>query len=541
MKGKHQRSRQHRTALATAATIERLRGEIEREASKAATARKHATQTATARTLLSLEERRNQERLRPLTDHVGKLAAAAGPGSAAIKAALRELNAIEHRLTKHAGNRAIEQIAQAGLKARPLDVHRSGGQAYLSAWYQKKTGRRLKMHRDVSLEGWVPDGTPNQNQDLAPYATCTVRDTTPAAYYTWAIPPWTRPPSDTSDAATLRTKLGATTAGAPTLPTRPMPGAPLRADATISTPWRHTPIVSQPSDAVDLAYWYRRSAFAHGWRPDTAAVPFWLPAEHSVSYPQARPLPHDTDLRLPYPMVFVAFAAPWQLSPAHTDQSDPARAAQVLMMYARGRAAEGHHEPLYAVLGRLQATGSIDRCDLPTPLQAIDSYGSLVEGLLLAAHPDGTPDDDFAWCVTINHPSGLPLGRIAVPASRRQTTWRHQVDNIIAAIALSCWHETTEYSPPQSNLSSDELSDEQDCPEIAVRILDVDATSPRTGDRDHHERPAPRAHLRRGHWRRLTVADNPNIRWTWVRPTTVNGSHITTRQVYVLPTGSGHP
>jgi hypothetical protein len=176
-------------------------------------------------------------------------------------------------------------------------------------------------------------------------------------------------------------------------------------------------------------------------------VPFWLPAEHSVSYPQAHALPTGTPLRLPYPAVFVALASPWQLNPTAAEESPPSDAIRTLMLYARGRAARGQAETLATVLNRLHAAGPIDRTDLPTPLQAVSHYGGQVEGVILTADRDGVPEDDFAWCIAIGHPTGLPLGRIAVPASRANTAWRTQIDNVLAGIALSSWHEPGDAPP----------------------------------------------------------------------------------------------
>jgi hypothetical protein len=192
-------------------------------------------------------------------------------------------------------------------------------------------------------------------------------------------------------------------------------------------------------------------------------------------------------------------------------------------------------------LARLQATGLTDRAQFPTPLEALDHFGGVVEGLLLTAHPDGTPRDDFAWCIAIGHPSGFPLARITVPASRTASGWRTQVDNITAGIALSCWHDPLPASPPPSATPSTRQTDQHATVADAsiVRVLDIDATSPPS-------RPNPSAepghsaqpHLRRGHFRKQRVGPaRQERRWTWVRPTTVNGNPPALTQVYLLRKG----
>jgi hypothetical protein len=73
-----------------------------------------------------------------------------------------------------------------------------------------------------------------------------------------------------------------------------------------------------------------------------------------------------------------------------------------------------------------------------------------------------------------------------------------------------------------------------------VRVVDIDTTSPdHTAANKRNAASSPRPHLRRGHWRRqLAGPGRTQIRWTWVRATTVNTTHPTAGQVYVL---SPHP
>jgi hypothetical protein len=295
------------------------------------------------------------------------------------------------------------------------------------------------------------------------------------------------------------------------------------------------------ADAVDLAYWYRRSAWIQQWHEDQTPVPFWLPTEHAVAYPHARALPTDTDIRLPYPLVFAAFSSPWRVEPRAGELPSTLATAQLLMIHARGRATKYAPVNLSTYLARLQATGLEDRAELPTPLETLDQFGGVVEGLLLTAGPDGTPGDEFAWCIAIGHPSGFPIARITIPASRAASGWRTQIANIIAGIALSCWHEPLA-APTLSTATPPTQPTDQNTTfaTSAVRVLDVDATSPPPSRTSPSAEPAhsARPHLRRGHWRQQRVgAGRQERRWTWVRPTAVNGMPTAVDQVYVLRRG----
>jgi len=538
VKGRHAQARRRRDAAAAAAVVQRLRGEIEAETGKARAAAERAAQSRIARARLEQEQRSTERQLSPPTEQTGALAAAVGPGLAALSAARSELRAATRKLSTIADHRSAGQVKEAGFKLHLVGIHRSADVAYGRVWYQKHHHESLDSIRRLSVDGWVPTDLPYDRASLAPYMTSTVHDTTPQAQYAWSVSPWLRPPTDTSDAPALRARLGAISSGTPRL-TEPITRATIRQDATINTPWRHAPGISQAADAADLAYWYRRSSHAQGWRTGGIPVPFWLPAEHSVSYPQARPLPDGTELRLPYPDTFVAFAAPWELKPEPVDELAPDDVLRTLMLYARGRAAAGKAETLDTVLSRLHAAGHIDRDELPTPLQALGHFGGSVEGLIFTADQNGHPEDEFAWCIAVNHPTGLPLARIVVPASRAQTVWRHQVDSVLAGVALSCWHEP--YDRESLNAARAITAGDANGEDLAVHILDVDATSPTATQSDRRSGHTPRAHLRRGHWRRQRVGPGGSeTRWTWVRPTTVGGSTTATRQVYVLPVGPNH-
>jgi hypothetical protein len=536
VRGKHQQARQNRQARATQAELQRLRAEIETETQRAAAARAGAEQTRAARRRLTRELAATGGRLQPHHRIAARVVAAAVQASTAIAAARQDLDAVERELSRFS-DATVREIRQTGVKFRFTQVHRSADDRYVHTWYRKKAGTAFDGHRAVHLSGWVPDGTPADRQALAPFATATVADTCAEACWAWALPPWLRLPQGTDDAPALRRQLGATTAGSPVMPDGPYPGPHPRPDAVLTVPWRHLPLVTIPADAVDLAHWYHRSAWIQQWFPEQTPVPFWLPTEHATAYPQARPLPTGTDIRLPYPMVLAALAIPWRIEPRPGALPAQLATAQLLMLHARDRAAEAAPAPLFSHLARLQAGDLTDRTQLPTPLEALDHFGGVVEGLLLTAHPDGTPRDEFAWCIAIGHPSSFPLARITVPASRNTSGWRTPIDNITAGIALSCWHESPP-TPPRSLAREGGPADHS--PSYAdvsgVRVLDVDATSPPT--RPTASAPTPynaRPHLRCGHWRKQRVGPKrQDRRWTWVRPTTVNGTPPEINQVYLL-------
>ncbi|HEX6497775.1 MAG TPA: hypothetical protein VF054_01935 [Micromonosporaceae bacterium] len=519
--------------------MERLRADITAEAERRAAAREGAALSRAARQRLIREQTATNSRLQPRENATARIVAAARSASTVVAAARHDLDAVERELSRF-GDASVSQIRQSGVKLRFTEVHRSADERYVQTWYRKATRAYFENARNVHLDGWVPEATHTGREALAPFATSTVLDVSPEACWAWAVPPWLRLPDDTSDVPSLRRRLGTTTSGSPLMPKAPYPGPHLRTDAVLTTPWRHTPLVKDVGDAVDLAYWYHRSAWVQQWRVGQAPVPFWLPAEHAVAYPQARSLPASADIRLPYPLVFAVLSSPWRIEPSAGELPAALATVSLLMLHARGSTAVSPAS-LDTYLARLQATGLTDRAQLPTPLEALDRFGGLVEGLLLAARPDGTPDDEFAWCIAVGHPSGFPIARITVPASRAATDWRTPVDNITAGIALSGWHEPLSAPAPSFATRRRRLVDQgATFATWAVRVLDIEATSPRSSQARPSAEPShgARPHLRRGHWRQQRVGPgHQDRRWTWVRPTTVNGKSALIDQVYVLGGG----
>lgn len=539
MKGKHKRAKINRDAHALAAEIERLRGEVEAEVRRASLATQRAAKTAVARKRLAEERDLTAQRLH--TTHADATTQAAGAARTTDKLAdaLREVRAADDGLERAASShQVIDEASQAGIHVKFPDVHANAPQEFIDLWYRKRMGTELKSNRQVSLKGWVPEEAETDEKAHRLYAQSFALHEHPEAIWTWAVPPWMRLPTDTGDAPELRAQLGASTIGTPRLPETAFPGPSLRSDAVLVSPWRHAPMIPHPADATDLTYWYRRSTFSQAWHTEDVPVPFWLPAEHSTSFPDARALPDEVDVRLPFRQVFIALSLPWRIEPNTAHDHLFLRNAFPLMMFARGTAANGYGPPeLWEVLGRLQATGLAYRDDLPTPMETLDAFGGYVEGLLVTADDNGVPSDDFAWCVVIYHPFGLPLARIAIPASRARSAWRDQIGNIIAGTALSCWHRPS-VLPPRHDTDragfAARIDDGADDP-AGVHVLDIDATSPRSPRGDDASLRTQRPHLRRGHWRHQPVGERRrDKRWTWVRATSVHGGSAAILKVYVL-------
>ncbi len=136
-------------------------------------------------------------------------------------------------------------------------------------------------------------------------------------------------------------------------------------------------------------------------------------------------------------------------------------------------------------------------------------------------------------------PLGTALARILVPASRRDTAWRGPVNNILAAIALSSWHPSnTDPDTSPSPSTAPDATGHAEPVQTAVRVLDIDTTSPLKNSSTTTRTANRQPHLRRGHWRHQRVGlHRRDTRWTWVRPTTVNlSSSSLSIQIYRLPT-----
>lgn len=538
-RGKNQRGKAARTRRALREEIAALEAAKADESHRAAEAAQRAQHVDAARARLAREHEATRHRLAETIESASRRAAGAMRTREFLAAARREVRSAETELDQAVdADQTIDEAVQAGLPVVLNDVHRSASQEYRQVWFRKHSGQQLLPNRNLSLRGWVPEYLEHDTDQHARFACSTALDQNPEACWSWAIPPWMRHPGDTTDAPRLRAEFGATTTGAPRLPDADYPGRERRSDAVFTVPWRHTPLIEHPADALDLAYWYQRSMWSQGWWPDTEPVPMWLPEEHSSAFPAARPLHADVDVRLPFPTVFTALSSPWRIEPNREQNHRLLIHAHPLLLHARGRLARRNApDNLQDTLARLQATGLTDRADLPSPLETLDAFGGYVEGLVLTAHPDGTPADDIAWCVAIYHPFGLPLARIAIPAALSQAEWHTPVANVITGVALSCWHAAATLPPRATYGRGNQRSpDTTAATADGLHILDIEETSPQPREPAQQSSSNTRQpHFRRGHWRRQAVgAGRAGRRWTWVRTTTVHGAHRTKNAVYVL-------
>jgi hypothetical protein len=536
-RGKRARARHAQQQQSLQEEIHQLQREIQDETVRADQARAGAEQVRAALRQLEDERRATARRLAPHVAEARRRAEGAIRILEQLKSAVRKVRAADREITGGSGDEdSLQQLTQSGVPFTFPGVHSSASAEFTRAWYRKQAGTELPVTHGLSLKGWIPSHVEDTPELFDRYASSMPVDTHPEACWAWAIPPWMRIPTDTTDVPLLREQLGTTTTGAPLLPTTDYPGPGLREDMIFFAPWRHPPLVSHPADALDMLYWYRRSSWVQGWYPESEPVPMWLPGEHSSAFPAGRSLPEDVDVRLPFPSVFAVFATPWRIEP-NKDHAHRLLGMHPLYMHARGRLGEDFFPPaLGEVLQRLQATGLTHRDDLPSPLEFLDGYGGSVEGVLLTANDQGVPGDEVAWCVAIYHPMGMPIARLAIPASRMRSQWRRPLDNVIAGIALSCWHEAKTL-PPRHTGRRQATPGSIGADPGSLHVLDIDATSPR---RLHHDTDTAlettvRPHLRRGHWRDQPVGPGRRQRrWTWVRSTTVHGTLTGTSQVYVL-------
>ncbi|MBC3189985.1 hypothetical protein H7X46_02770 [Pseudonocardia sp. C8] len=534
-RGKHARRRVNRDRAALEGEIATLAAQLVRERDRLDRAQAGVRRADTAQARLAAETAAAARVMAPVEAEVTRAAAGLGEACAALTEAQIELGRCDARLSRIAGRSAdparLRTALNTGVRANLDSVHRSAPLAYHHLAFRRRAGADTPLCRTLEVGGWIPPEVPATDHDrIAAHMASRAGEHSRAALWCWAVPPWMGLP-DGTDAAELRAELGATTTGAPDLPHGDFPARP-RAHPVVSTPWRHRPLLSLPEDAVDLAYWYRRSAWTQNWHSESRAVPLWLGNEHANGFPRSQPLPAGTDRRLPFPTVIVVFESGWELPARHPDPPDTR--APVEIFYARGRATAAPllEEPLYRL-----APGT-RRADLATPLQLVERYGATVEGLIFTADPDGHPADEFAWCLAIHHPWGLPLGRITVPASRWATHWTTAIDNTLAGVCLAHFHPTatsTRIPGTDPRPTDAELSEHDDA---GVHVLDIATTSPTTGPhRTTTRSPAGRAaHLRRATWRYQPVGPGrQQRRWTWVRATIVGNRSTPTRStVYRL-------
>lgn len=535
-RGKHERRRAGRCRRAVEQEIAALEVEVAEENAALALVQQQAQKTRAARRRLGVENDRTASSLAPAEAAAATAEQAAAAAWRDIRTAIAELERFDRSLTPHkrrpghaqAVADTVDAAMAGGFHLDPGDVaYRGAPTDYVEHAFRTRIGVQARFRQVVDMSGWVPADVGNEPARVAPYAQARVTDQTRAALWSYAIPPWTAIP-DGTDAARLRAQLGATNSGEPDPPPGEFPGQAPRS-MTIDKPWRHTPLIPHARDGADLGYWYHRAAWAQGWLTHDQPVPFWLPAEHATGFAQAAPLPDGVDLRLPFPTVCALFERPWDLTATEPSHEVP----YATLLFARGHTV-AHRAP---TIEDHRRRIPLARAELPTPLELVEHLGADVEGLIFRADEHGRPTDDIAWCLAINHPWGLPLGRIVVPARRSLTRWRTPVENILAGLCLSHWHATSRPGTVGEHTSVGAPSDPATGDVPDVRVLDIGATSPdRARIGDARATTARRAHLRRGCWRWQWVGPGrARQRATWVRDTTVRGTGSIGHQVYRLP------
>lgn len=310
--------------------------------------------------------------------------------------------------------------------------------------------------------------------------------------------------------------------------TRPTPevimewrGALEASTATVSGPAARIPssIGAQPRhpipvDAAALKHWYANSALGlacRGWKTGpvaemaiaaTAAVPYWLPPGHTISYVDSEPLSAAdvADIRMPYPQVFLGLADPLRLNPSSDADADSAAAIEWIEHAVVDTLARKLKYDIFDAIAA--ATQGFQRGRVPV-FDAIAHRGAVVEGVVLLSDASGRLDDLFGWCIAIPAAGGGLLGRWTLPASLSRTAYRDQVTNLAAVTSWAQWHhaEDEEHQEPVAGTRSGLRPAPR--PADAVRVLNVKATGSEStsggGDQRGHTM-AP--HIRRGHWRR---------------------------------------
>lgn len=533
-RGKYRRRRHGQRCQALTEEITTLEAAIDREAAALARTRSVVDKTRGARRRLCVETARTTAALGDLETSTARAEAAVASAWRGLREALAELNRVDEALSRprrgQAASDALAAAVDSGFRLDNTAVARRGApHGYQELATRRRLGAELPTTRTLDMTGWVPPEAGTAPAQVAPYARAKVTDHSRAALWSYALPPWTGTPTG-DDAPELRAELGATASGAPALPDGEFPGRAPSA-MSIDKPWRHAPLISQPRDGVDLAHWYHRAAWAQGWIEHDVPMPFWLPGEHATGFPRATALPDELDLRLPFRAVTAMFETPWNLPATRPDD----QVAHTRLLFARGRATD----PARPLEDHLMRILPVPRAELLSPLELVERLGARVEGLVYRADPDHRPTDEFAWCLALHHPWGLPLGRVVIPASRAATRWRVAVDNMLAGVCLSRWHTPA----PAAVLEPASGGDHR--PPAAgevgeVRVLDVDATSPaRSRVGSPRATGARRAHLRRGTWRWQWVGPGRAVqRPTWVRDTTVRGTGPLGHQIYRLTHGA---
>lgn len=279
------------------------------------------------------------------------------------------------------------------------------------------------------------------------------------------------------------------------------------------------------------------------------AVPYLIDPDTTFDVMSSVPPDLDVlaDLRLPHRSVLVLLGAPFVLD-ADCGWWDPDWVDQ----FNRDHADHQHHT------GCRKCGEHMDPSDQDVVV-GIFKHGCTVHGVVLHAGPDGILDDKITWLVT-SRGRHSPL-----PGRRSQAQMRSLIDNLAAAVAWGKWDPPPPRAAGLPNVfDSENLSrdDRKTLKKSAVKKAmrndryGVHVIMPRRewADTDNGDdepsgpqRKTPRAHARRGHWRRQRVGGRQGeqgIDWhyeaRWIHPVFVGGRPTNDRTViYRVPSPDG--
>lgn len=273
----------------------------------------------------------------------------------------------------------------------------------------------------------------------------------------------------------------------------------------------------------DVGYWQTLEPFyAEMSGAFAAAEPFFVPHGFAAAIADSSPVDADDldEIRLPYPVCFVAFADPLVVGErvGHPDVDDIERLVPLL---------DDDSDLVDRVMGSPPV--SIAR--------ALVANSGLVDGIVLYADDDGRLRDSFLWCLTIPTRDGSrTLTRVTLPAARSTCEFSTLVENTAALVSWGDWRDPGEFDLPEDPASREfrkalnkgafRRAERSGAPGH-VRVLDIERTASRSGSSSPTGRTvAP--HLRRGHWRRSRIGPRDDwehhrtYRRNWISPSWVN-------------------
>lgn len=300
-----------------------------------------------------------------------------------------------------------------------------------------------------------------------------------------------------------------------------------------------------PADAVALRHWYALAAAGTWTRTDpdptapaygeiavalAAASIYWMPVGQVHGYLDSDPITADDRdrIRLAYPNVFLTLGKPIVLDPQPdipTLDLDPLD--RFTVNWLRHGDINNHQD---WILAKPHAINHVTLTDL------IAARGALIEGVILLADTDGTPNGRFAWCLAVPALYGV-LGRWVIPANRDRTIYTDQLDALLAVAAWADWHQPPDVDTPTTTHQRSAAL-QRAAAAGHVHVLNAARTASASA-RSHPTGRTVTAHLRRGHWRRQPVGvGRSEIRMVRVAPAVVgagSGARPLSTPIYRLP------